>query len=550
MKRITFLAALAAGLMLARGEAAETLTPAEARALAKEAYIFGAPLVANYRTMFFHAVDKMSPEYRAPFNTFVHVGRGYGPADAAVSPNNDTIPSFAWLDLRRQPVVLTVPKFAKGRYYSITLVDLFTFNFANIGTRVNGPVNGGNYLITGPNWKGKTPGGITRTYASETQFALVILRTQMFGPGDLENLRLLQQEFRIQPLNVFLKKSPPPPAPAIQFPGYSRSRAEGIDFIGYLNFVLQFCAPHPSEKELLARLAKIGVGPGRFFDSRNLSPEISIAMNAGIEDAVDEADRAIPKIRNLYQLYGSRAVMKGKYFNRFLGARIGLYTADWEETLYLPIGADSEGLPLDGKGGMKYVLEFPPGKLPPVNGFWSLSLYDGRTKSFYANAFNRYTINSSLPPAPVADANGGVTIYVQHDPPGPGLEANWLPAPDGPFYLTLRLYWPKPIALEGRWTAPVPKKVTLAVAPPAEIPFNPPFVRSSPTPAPSFGSAPGPRTAPPFVQDEKTPPSSSATPVPEARAIPVARPAPSVSTVPQGTPVPSTPPFVQESGTR
>ncbi|MFZ4681923.1 MAG: DUF1254 domain-containing protein, partial [Terrimicrobiaceae bacterium] len=413
MKRVSHFA-LTAGLFLTVASAARavesSLTTDEVRALAKEAYVFGYPLVENYRTLFFYAVDQSSSEYKGPFNAFVHMGRSYTPQDSVPSPNNDTVSSFAWLDLRSEPVVLTVPKIDKARYFSLTLVDLYTFNFASIGTRLGGNA-GGNFLITGPRWKGKTPGGITLTFPCETDFALAVIRNQLFGPGDFANLRQVQEGFTIRPLSQFLKKPAPPRAPPASFPTFSRSRADSVDFIRYLNFVLQFCKVHPSETQLLARLAKIGVGAGKPFDSQTLPPEMMIAMEAGIGDAIAERDVARTNLRTLYKLFGSRAVMKNNYFNRFLGARIGLYTTDWEETLFITAGTDNTGRPLDGKGGNRYIMRFEPGKLPPVNAFWSLTLYDTKTNSFYPNLYNRYSINSSILPVPVADADGGVTFY-------------------------------------------------------------------------------------------------------------------------------------------
>ena len=494
------------------GAVPNDLTPAEARKLTREAYVYAYPLIENYRTMFFYALDSSSSEYKGPFNTVVSLGRNTS-GDGVASPNNDTVASFAWLDLRNEPVVITVPKSDNGRYYSVTLVDLYTYNFATIGTRVNKNTKGGNYLISGPSWKKPTPGGITMTYQCETQFALAIFRSQLWGDDDLAALSAFQQGFEVRTLGDFLRKPIPNTIRPAQFPGYVRARAEGIDFIGYLNFILQYCQPHASEAGLMTQLAKIGVGPGRPFDPRTIRPDILAAMNEGIQDAIAEVNLAMPKVRNLYQLYGSRAVMKGNFFNRFLGAKLGLYAGDWEETLFIPVGTDAEGRQLNASNGAKYTLKFPAGQLPPANAFWSLTLYDGQSRSFFRNLYNRYSINSAIKPALVPDADGGFTIYLQHDSPGPGKDTNWLPAPNGPFYLTMRLYWPKPAALEGKWSMPVPRKVIVPEAPPpAEAPFNPPFVKEAmPTPTPGFAPQ-DPRTSAPFVQESGPTPTPAATP--------------------------------------
>lgn len=517
--------------------AAEEVTPEEARSLAREAYLFGYPMVENYRTLLNYAVDQSSPEFKGPFNTIVGMTRPYTPQDSVASPNNDTMAAFAWLDLRTEPVVLTVPAFDKSRYFSITLVDLYTHNFAAIGTRATGSA-GGNFLITGPNWKGKTPGGITRTFACESQFAFAVFRTQLLGPGDLQNLQSVQAAFQIRTLSQYLKKSAPPRAPTAYFPAFNRTLADGPGFITYLNFVLDYCRIHPEDTALLKRLEKIGVGPGKPFDPQTLSSEMTIALQAGIDDAVAEGDAAIPQVRTLYQLYGNRAVFKGNHFKRYLGARLGLYAGDWEETLYIPMGTDADGRPLDGKDGVKYLLQFPPGKLPPVNAFWSLTLYDAQTKGFSPNVANRHALNTSIKPDFLLDEDGGLTLYISQYSPGPGPDVNWLPAPPGPFYLVLRLYWPKPAALEGKWAAPLPKRV-LALpggAPIPDIPFDPPFVQEAPRPLPTATPLSQPGT-PPFVQ-----PSSTPAPTPE----------PSPVSTPQPTPLPTIqvpriePPFVRD----
>lgn len=527
-------------LSLARAVASpvEEVTPEEARRLAREAYLFGYPMVENYRTLLNYAVDQNSPEFKGPFNTLVAMARPYTTQDSVPSPNNDTMAAFAWLDLRAEPVVLTVPAFDKSRYFSITLVDLFTHNFAAIGTRTTGRT-GGNFLITGPNWKGKTPGGITRTFPCESQFAFAVFRTQLLGPGDLQNLQATQAAFQIRTLSQYLKKPAPPRAKTAYFPAFSPSLADGPGFITYLNFVLDYCRIHPDDAPLFKRLEKIGIGPGKPFDPRTLSPEMTIALQAGIDDAVAEGDAAVPQVRTLYQLYGSRAVFKGDHFKRYLGARLGLYAGDWEETLYIPMGSDADGRMLDGKDGVKYLLQFPPGKLPPVNAFWSLSLYDAKTQGFSPNAANRHTLNTSIKPDLLPDADGGLTLYISQYSPGPGPDVNWLPAPPGPFYLVLRLYWPKPAALEGKWTPPLPRRV-LALptgAPIPDVPFDPPFVQEAarPTPTPTPPPVPG---APPFVLPTPTP-------VPAEEPVSTGPPAP--------TPLPTIkvprvePPFVRDS---
>lgn len=500
------------------------------RDLTKEAYIFAYPLISNYRTLLNYAIDTASPEYKGPFNSLVHMARPYMAGDAVMAPSNDTISSFGWLDLRTEPVVLTIPAVGKERYFSVTLVDLFTHNFAVMGTR-NEDAKGGSFLVAGPGWKGKTPGGITRTFRSETEFAFAIVRLQLFGPGDFVNLQPLQQQFQVRTLSTYLKQPAPKRANPASFPRFIPERAEGPGFIGYLNFLLKYSQSPPQEAKFLKRLAKIGVGAGKPFDSEMLSPEVTIAMEAGIEDAKAKVNEAIPRVRTLYKLYGNREVFGGNYFNRYLGAKLGLYAPDWEEVLYLPIAVDALGRPLDGRDGVQYLLKFPPGGLPPAKAFWSLSLYQGANLGFFANPYDRFALNSAIKPDFVKDEDGGLTLYIGEYSPGPGPDVNWLPAPAGPFTLTLRLYWPEKAALEGRWKVPPLQKVLPNIP---DVPFDPPFVKSAPKPTPNASNLP--RTQAPFVSEAPVVPAGTeeiTLPSPLASPTPVPQPTGSV-----------TPPFV------
>lgn len=510
----------------------ETAELDSVRELTKEAYIFAYPLIWNYRTLVNYAIDTASPEYKGPFNSFVHMARPYTPGDAVMAPSNDTISSFGWLDLRTEPVVLTVPAVGENRYFSVTLVDLFTHNFAVVGTRAEN-AKGGNFLIVGPGWKGKTPGGITRTFPCESEFAFAIIRLQLFGPGDFVNLQPLQQQFQVRTLSAYLKQPAPKRVAAASFPRFVPQLAEGPAFVGYLNFILQFTQSPPEEAKLLKRLAKIGVGAGKPFDAEMLSPEMTIAMEAGIEDAQTKVNEAIPRVRTLYKLYGDRRVFGGNYFNRYLGAKLGLYAPDWEEVLYLPLAVDSMGRPLDGSGGVLYQLRFPPGQLPPTKAFWSLSLYQGANHGFFTNPYDRFALNSAIKPDFVKDEDGGLTLYIGEYSPGPGPDANWLPAPAGPFALTLRLYWPEKTALEGRWKIPPLKRVMPNIP---DVPFDPPFVKRAPTHTPTPTIVP--RTRAPFVGQ-----SSIVPPTEEIALPPPATPTPEPQ--PSGTPAPPFVPTIQ-----
>src|ERR1700744_5643746 len=206
---------LAVGCESARTPTEGALTTAQAQSIAKDAYIYGVPMVAQYKTMYAFSVDKSNPQYKGPFDSILNIARVFTPADTAfVPPTSDTPSSFAGLDLRAEPAVITIPKMEKNRYFVFQLMDLYTFNFAYIGSRTTGN-DGGTYLIAGPGWSGDTPKGISKTFQAETQFVSVVGRTQLFNPADLPNVKRIQAQYKVQPLHDFLHTAAPaaPPAP-------------------------------------------------------------------------------------------------------------------------------------------------------------------------------------------------------------------------------------------------------------------------------------------------------------------------------------------------
>ena len=222
-------------------------------------------MVDSYRIQYAYFVDRESPEFKAPWNQLHNIPRVYTPDDKAVqTPNSDTPYSLVGMDLRAEPIVLTVPAIEKERYFSIQLIDAYTFNFDYIGSRTTGN-DGGSFLIAGPGWKGETPKGVKKVIRSETELVLAVYRTQLFNPGDLDNVKKVQAGYKAQPLSAFLGSPRPKAAPAIDFikPLTPEAQKTSLEFFNVLNFVLQFCPTHPSETELMARFAKIGVGAGR-----------------------------------------------------------------------------------------------------------------------------------------------------------------------------------------------------------------------------------------------------------------------------------------------
>jgi len=430
----------------------------EARAIAREAYIYGFPAVDSYRIEYGYFVDHESSEFKAPWNQIRSIPRVYTPADTTIqTPNSDTPYSFMGLDLRTEPVVLTVPAIEKERYFSIQLIDAYTFNFAYIGSRATGN-DGGSYLIAGPNWKGEMPKGVKEVIRSETELLLAAYRTQLFNAGDLDNVKKVQAGYKAQTLSAFLGTAAPKAAPVIDFikPLTPEEEKTSPQFFNILNFVLQFCPTDPSETELMARFAKIGVGAGKTLDVSTLSPEMKTAIEQGIADAW--ADFAGLKKQfdegkvTSGDVFGTREYLKNNYLYRMAAAVLGIWGNSKQEAMYPVYYVDEAKQKLNGAN--RYTLRFALGQLPPVNAFWSLTMYEMPSSLLVANPINRYLVNSPMLTQFQRDADGGLTLFIQNESPGKDKEANWLPAPQGPFATIMRLYWPKDEAINGKWTAP------------------------------------------------------------------------------------------------
>lgn len=435
-----------------------TTSPAEARNLTKEAYIYGYPMVDSYRIQYAYFVDPNNPEFKAPWNQIRNIARVFTPEDKAVqTPNSDTPYSMAGLDLRTEPMVLTVPEVESERYFSIQLVDLYTFNFEYIGSRTTGN-GGGVFVIAGPSWQGETPSGVSKVIRAETEFVLAIYRTQLFNPTDLDHVKQIQANYQIQPLSEFLGQSAPTSAPAIEFvpPLTPDTQKTSLEFFGILDFLLQFCPPVPSEVDLRSRFAQIGVGTGQGFAVDGLSPNVKEAMAQGMADAWAEFAALKQQVDagqvTSGDVFGTRDYLQNNYLYRMAAAVLGIFGNSKQEAMYPLYTVDADGQPLSGTN--RYTLHFAADQLPPVNAFWSLTMYELPSSLLVANPLNRYLLNSPMLPQFQRDADGGLTFSIQPESPGAELEANWLPAPQGPFFCAMRLYWPKATALDGTWQAP------------------------------------------------------------------------------------------------
>src|SRR5256886_1035998 len=450
-------------LHFSAAQAQAGVSPAEARAIAKEAYVYGFPIVDNYRVQHAYWMDKTNPEYKGPFNQIWNATKLFSPADKAIqTPNSDTLYSFVGADLRSEPLVLTVPAIEKERYFSIQLIDYYTFNFDYIGTRTTGN-GGGSFLLAGPGWKGDAPKGIKKVFRCETELAFPAYRTQLFNPGDIDNVKKVQAGYKVQTLSAFLGQPAPKAAPAIDFikPLMPEEEKTSPRFFNILNFVLQFCPTVPSEKALMARFARIGVGAGKTFDASKLSPEMKTAIEQGMADAW--ADFAgLVKLFDAGKVtsgdvFGTREYLKNNYLYRMGAAVLGIYGNSKLEAMYPMYLVDAAKQKLDGAN--RYTVRFAPGELPPVNAFWSLTMYEMPQSLLVANPINRYLLNSPMLPQFTKDADGGLTLLIQNESPGKDKESNRLPAPERPFVMAMRLYWPQAEVTEGKWTAPLAQQV-------------------------------------------------------------------------------------------
>jgi hypothetical protein len=457
--------ALAAAFAIAATAASAQTAPSpkETKAIAEEAIICGLPLSMYYKIMNQYAIDKDSGQFKAPFNTIKNEPKVYTPADTAiVTPNSDTPYSFLFLDLRAEPVVLCVPEIAKDRYYSVMLTSQYTFNFGYIGSRATG--NGaGCYAVAGPGWKGATPAGVKKVFTSETEFALATYRTQLFNTADIDNVKAIQAKYEAKPLSAFLGKPALAAAPAIDWPKIDAA-TEKKDVLSYLPFLLQFAppiGPAAVEVPLRQKFARIGIEAGKQFPTVKLTD----ADKAAVAEAAKAAATAIrAKIETMGKLVngwtvvnsgiGDRALYDGDWTQRAAVAVAGILANDPAEAVYPITRKDGNGQPLDGSKH-NYTLTFPADAFPPVNAFWSVTMYDGKTQLLIKNSIDRYLINSPMLPDLKKNADGSLTVYIQRDEPtDPVQKANWLPAPDGPIYIVMRLYWPKEATLNGKWQPP------------------------------------------------------------------------------------------------
>jgi len=440
------------------------LTPKEIEKISQEAYIYAFPMLMGYRYAFASFLTPGLPSYRGPANalhgkavTMDHTFKD------VVTPNADTPYSLALLDLRAEPVVLQVPAIT-DRYYVFQFVDLFGTNPHFVGSRATGS-DAGTYLLVGPGWQGRAGDEFDGVLPFDTNLAFVIGRTQLLGQDDVTVLDEVMAHYKMQPLSAYHDQETPA-VPSTQWPVWNDEASRDERFISYLNFLLSLCQPiHPTEADLMTRFAKIGIGAGLPFDADVLEGEVRATIRTGIAAAQETMST---KVRNMGQkirgwgssdVFGTREWYAGDYLLRAAAAMAGWGGNDVIEAIYPTAREDADGEPFDGSH--RYQITFDT--RPPAKAFWSVTMYDtsydGTAGYLVENPINRYLINSTTPGL-VYGEDGSLTITFQHEQPeDAATQANWLPSPEGPFYLVMRIYWPEKAALDGSWTPPSVKRV-------------------------------------------------------------------------------------------
>ena len=435
------------------------VSPEEAEKIGVEAVIYGLPIVAMDLTKRVSTnVAGPQPNAHAPINQFGNAQK-YPPASdhTVVRMNLDTLYSWAWLDLSKEPLVLSVPD-THDRYYMMPMLDAWTNVFASPGKRTAG-TRAGNFAITGPGWKGTVPEGVKEIKAP-TNMVWIIGRTQADGPKDYAVVNALQEQYKLTPLSAFGKPYTPPPGvvdPGVDMktgPVDQLAKKDAATFFTTLARLMASDPPPATDAPVLAMLAKIGVVPGQKFDASKLDPAVEKSVQIALEKLQAAAKTAGKPVNGWFIPPMSVGQYGTDYGLRAMAALIGLGANLSADAIYPNAFVDSDGKPLNG--AHRYVVHFDKGQNPPANAFWSLTMYDAQ--SFMVdNPINRYDIADWMPLK--YNEDGSLDVYIQKDSPGGEMESNWLPAAAGDFSLTIRVYWPKPAMLNGTWTPPSVKRV-------------------------------------------------------------------------------------------
>jgi hypothetical protein len=440
------------------GAIAQTITEEEAHAIGIDAYIYFYPLLTmDITRKQFTNVEPGKQPLKGPMNMFVNVP-AYPPANfkGVVRPNFDTLYSSAWLDLTKEPMIVSVPD-TDGRYYLLPMLDMWTDVFASPGWRTTG-TEAGNFVITPPAWSGTIPAGMTRIDAP-TPYVWIIGRTKTDGPPDYEAVHKIQTGFKVTPLSQWGKPAEPAEVridPSVDMKTPPKVQVDTMSagkYFAYAAELLKTHPPHITDQPIIARLKKIGIEPGKTFDIEKIAPAIRNGLTGVPEDAQQLMAWKVATLARVVNGWSMNTDTMGVYGNYYLKRAIvaqqGLGANLPEDAIYPLNLADESGRPLDGANN--YTLHFDKSDLPPANAFWSVTLYDAQGFQV-ANALDRFAVSSWMPFK--YNPNGSLELYIQHESPGPDKQSNWLPAPEGAFNLTMRLYAPKPEALTGKWNPP------------------------------------------------------------------------------------------------
>jgi hypothetical protein len=458
--------ALAAGLSwpapAARADA--PLTEEEAFKTATDAYVYGYPLVTMEMTRRVMTNVATVEAMRMPMGQFGSA-REYPSAAFrdVTAPNADTLYSVAWLDLAKEPYVLSLPD-EDGRYYLMPMLSGWTDVFEVPGKRTTG-TKAQKYAITGPGWKGKLPEGVTE-YKSPTSMVWLLGRTYCTGtPQDYKAVHAIQDEYCVVPLSAYGKPYTAPKGkvdPKIDMKTPVRDQVNRMDAATYFNTLALLMKDNPPAKAdapMVEKMAKIGIVPGKDFDVSKLDPAVAKGLQ-GVPKAAQEKITGFFKDAgkevNGWQIMTKTGIYETDYLQRAFVTAIGLGANRPQDAVYPTSVVDGEGKPYDGAN--KCVMHFPKGQTPPAKGFWSLTMYDA-DYFFVKNPLNRYTVSSRFDFK--YNKDGSLDLYIQKGSPGKEKESNWLPAPAGKFILMLRLYWPQetaPSILDGTWEPPAVKK--------------------------------------------------------------------------------------------
>ena len=459
-----YLTALAFGLVFACGVApaataeAATITAEEAHAIGVDAYLYFYSLVTMDVTRKQLTNQEPTPGgIGGPMNSFANVG-AFPSADmkVVVRPNFDTLYSSGWLDLTKEPMVVSVPD-TGGRYYLLPMLDMWTDVFASPGWRTTG-TEAGNFLVTPPGWSGTVPDGFTEIKAP-TPYVWIIGRTQTDGPADYDSVHKIQEGYKITPLSEWGKEPVAPEVkidPSIDMKTPPKKQVDTMPagpFFAYAADLLKLHPPHITDEPIIAQLKRIGFEVGTSFDLDKADPAVKKGLASAPEDAQKLMAWKVPTLARIANYWSMNTDTMGVYGNYYLKraivTQLGLGANLPGDAIYPLNLADDTGKPLDGASN--YTLHFDKDQIPPARAFWSITLYDNDGFQV-ANSLNRFAVSSWMPFH--YNPDGSLDLYFQNESPGADKEANWLPAPKGPYNLTMRLYAPKSEALTGRWSPP------------------------------------------------------------------------------------------------